>query len=78
MLCCFRRRFSPGSMSRRPMKTMRLGGRQGLSQEKEGTGPERPVRKETGQPWRLPEGVVSGVFMSCLWVDGFSFLRFFG
>lgn len=26
--------------------------------------PSRPRRKDTGQPWRLPESVVRGVLMS--------------
>ena len=29
-----------------------------------GRGVERPRRKETGQPWRFPDNVESGVLMS--------------
>ena len=60
---------SPESMSRRPMYTNRslLSGAFPLgSQVLNGSTsvPARPRRKETGQPCRLPEGVVSGVLMS--------------
>lgn len=44
---------------------MSSGLRHGLSHLKGSTShPANPRRKETGQPWRLPESVVSGVLIS--------------
>ena len=46
------------------MYTRCLSSRQGLSHSKGGVLPARPVRNETGQPWRLPLSVDSGVLIS--------------